>query len=893
MTRVFNNYNPITPQKELKSRTFLIALFIGIAMFLPYIISDNGYFLFYGDYSVQQVPFYKMCHEMIKNGTVSWNWSTDLGVNFFGSYSFYLLGSPFFWFTLIFPTSFVPYLVAPLLILKFALSALTAYLFIRRFTRTPNAAMLGGLLYAFSGFSVYNIFFNHFHEAIVFFPLLLYAIELLLTENRRGPVAIAVFLCGVSNYYFFFGMVVFTIIYWLIRTFSKSWKFEANKFFVLIFECVLGVLMGAAILLTTFLALKSNTRLSEFINGWDAILYGKEQIYANIIQTFFFPPDIPARPVFFPEADVKWSSLGGWLPLFSMCGVFGWMQAKKGHWLRRIIGVSIFMALIPVLNSAFSMFNEAYYARWYYMPILMMCLATVMAVEDKETNWKTAFKWTGAITAAFVLVIGFFPDKTDEGIWKFGLFSEGDIYPIRFAITCAFAVICLILLAILLTQLSGNRKFFINASIAVVCVVSVLYSSYFISTGRTHAYDIQNVMIDNLLESEIDLGDKTQFRIDTFDGVDNTGMFVGYDSINTFHSIVPQPIIDFYEFVGEERVVGSRPTVASYPIRSLLSVKYVLNRVGGSPFEENDRTLMPYYEFKEEQKGFKIYENQNYIPYGFTYDYYISYDECDLYGEEYRSNMLLKGLLLTSSQIEKYGSFMTDLAKDYNVGGINPEGKELILENDGYINDCKKLKENSAKTFTRTKNGFIAEIESQKRNLMFFSVPYDEGWSATVNGEKVEIEKVNVGFMAVEIPKGKATVEFNYKTPGLTLGLYISASAFILFILYTLFYFLLKKKHPEKFLLNFPEGDTFCEKFSKYDIEEEIELKKQQELSDLLAQDEFEENLEQDIKTTEEPSEDEFFKDIDLGKSENSIYKGFSGGFVINDNVLDDEKEEK
>ena len=28
----------------------------------------------------------------------------------------------------------------------------------------------------FSGFSVYNIFFNHFHEAIVVFPLLLWAL---------------------------------------------------------------------------------------------------------------------------------------------------------------------------------------------------------------------------------------------------------------------------------------------------------------------------------------------------------------------------------------------------------------------------------------------------------------------------------------------------------------------------------------------------------------------------------------------------------------------------------------------------------------------------------------------------------------------------------------------
>lgn len=885
MSRVFNNYSPLVPEKELKARTFFVSLFIGIAIFLPYIIADKGYFLFYGDYSVQQIPFYKMCHEMIRNGTVSWNWETDLGVNFFGSYSFYLLGSPFFWFTLLFPTSFVPYLIAPLLIVKIALAALTAYLFIRRFTRTPAAAMLGGILYAFSGFSVYNIFFNHFHEAIVFFPLLLLSIELLITENRRGPVAISVFLCGISNYYFFFGMVIFTVIYWLVRMFSKSWKFDFRRFLVLIFECVLGVLMGAAILLTTFLALKDNSRLKEVINGWNAILYGKEQIYANIIEVFFFPPDIPARPVFFPDADVKWSSLGGWLPLFSMCGVFAFMQSKKGHWIRRVLGISIFMAMIPVLNSVFSMFNESFYTRWFYMPILIMCLATVTAVEDKEVNWRTAYRWCLFITLAFVAVIGFFPSKTKDGGWRFGLYTEGNIYPARFAVTCAFSIVSLILLRLLITQLVSDRKYFLKASICVVSIISVLYASYFISTGRTHAYDIQNTMIDSLIEGNVDLGDRTQFRIDVYDGVDNTGMYLGYDSINTFHSIVPQSITDFYEYIGEERVVGSRPTVASYPIRSLLSVKYLLCGKDSDSFEEEGRPLMPDFEFLREENGYKIYENKDFIPYGFTYDHYISYEECDTYGKEYRANMMLKGILLNSEQIEKYSDILTDLSADYNVGGNNLNGKEVDIESEGYAKDCETLRKNSCRSFSRTKNGFTADINSKKENLLFFSVPFNSGWSATVNGQPVTIEKVNVGFMAVKIPSGDSTVEFTYKTPGLELGIYISLGAFILFIGYTAFYFVLSKRHPEKFLLNFPEGDALCEKFSRYDIEEQREREQEKEITDLLDEPD----------DADEDAEDEFFKKIDFSKTEKDIYKGFSGGFVVNDRFLegDDDKDKE
>ena len=101
-------------------RSFFFSFAVSFLFFIPFIIFDNGYFLFYGDFNVQQVPFYQMCHDAIRSGNIGWSWTTDLGANFIGSYSFYLLGSPFFWLTLPFPSEAVPYLMAPLLMLKSA-----------------------------------------------------------------------------------------------------------------------------------------------------------------------------------------------------------------------------------------------------------------------------------------------------------------------------------------------------------------------------------------------------------------------------------------------------------------------------------------------------------------------------------------------------------------------------------------------------------------------------------------------------------------------------------------------------------------------------------------------------------------------------------------------------
>ena len=167
-------------------KAFLYGMAISFVFFIPFIIFDNGYFLFYGDFNVQQVPFYQMCHDAVRSGNMRWSWTTDLGANFIGSYTFYLLGSPFFWLTIPFPSWMVPHLMGPLLILKFGCASLAGYTYLKRYVKEQNFAIIGGMLYAFSGFSIYNIFFNHFHEAIIVFTLMLAAMDEYMYHSRRG-----------------------------------------------------------------------------------------------------------------------------------------------------------------------------------------------------------------------------------------------------------------------------------------------------------------------------------------------------------------------------------------------------------------------------------------------------------------------------------------------------------------------------------------------------------------------------------------------------------------------------------------------------------------------------------------------------------------------------------
>lgn len=803
-------------------KIFLMAVVCAACFFVPYMIIDGGYFLFFGDFNVQQIPFYQLCHEAIRSGEIGWNFNTDLGANFIGSYTFYTITSPFFWLTLPFPNSWVPYFMGPLLILKFGLAALTSFLYIRRFTRRDASAQIGSLLYAFSGFSIYNVFFNHFHEAIVFFPLLLLAFELLVTEGRRGVFALAIAVCAIVNYFFFVGMLVFGIIYFAARMISGAIKPKAGMIVSVFLEAILGIAISAVILLPSYLAIADNSRVSELNLGWNSLLFGKESIYANVFAVFFMPPDLPARPVLFPESDVKWSSLGAWMPVFSMVGVFAYVAAKKGSWIKRVLITCAVMAFVPILNSAFYAFNNSYYVRWFYMPILIMALATSIAVEDLTISFKKAFKQVFAITLGITLIIGFFPN-TKSGKLQLGIFTQPDntMYIARFWITCFIAIASLLVLSVLLNTRRENMKVFLKNSLIAVVVVAIGFSNFFIASGKSHSYT-HYAVVDQLIEGELALeGEADTFRIDTFDCMDNTAMFLGYSSINAFHSVVPPSIMEFYEFVGEKRDVASRPTTDNYALRPLLSVKYLLRNDREDNFSDAvGNTKMPGYTYLFNDNGFDVYENENYIGYGFSYDAYLSLEDCEHLSGTERARAMLSAVLLDAAQIQKYG-YMFETYSEY----VTSAGHSASLSYESVKKECLLRAQTAATSFSTDKNSFTATVSRDKDTLVFFSIPYDSGWTAYVNGVETEIEEVNIGFMAVPVSAGESKIEFRYKTPGLAAGAIISLSALGALIIYLAVCFVYTRKHTVA--IYYPEGEQLLARFT-------IELAEEQNTAEEL-----------------------------------------------------------
>ena len=771
----------------------LLAALCGIITVGVVVYRNGGIFTYYGDYNCQQIAFYMHAHELVTSGQIGWDWNTDLGVNFIGSYSFYLLFSPFFWITLPFDTSMVPYLMAPLFVLKFVTCAVTAYFYIARFVKDKSFALIGGLLYAFSGYSIYNLFFNHFLDVAAFFPLILIGLEMLITEDKHGPFAAAVALNAVVNYWFFIGEVVFTVLYFFIRITDKDITHKFRKFIYVAIESVIGLLISAVVVLPSILAILDNPRTGadNFINGWNLWLYYSEQRVPAIIASFFFPPDMPSKQNMFTGQGAQWASMAGWLPLFGMSGVIAYVRCVKNDWLKKMIIACCVFALVPVLNSLFILFNHSFYARWYYMFILMLVLATAKALESSASekgsepiDLRKGIIPSICIIVGLILILFFTPVHYADGNWERGLLYNDS----WFFLSAGFAVICIFLVTVL--WFLQKKKYYKNLLILSTACICALYGFAYINLGYTFAGDHDEIIEDAVGLSEemsIPENESSFVRADFYECFENMGLYWNIPSIRCFHSVVTPSIMEFYPTVDVKRDVSSKPEYDLYELRALLSVKYLYADANEAT---EDSVLCEGFKYLTTENGYHIYENRNYIPMGFTFDSYITEDQYYEIFEAQRSEVLISSIVLNESQAKLYGQYLEhNRTPDVNV------------PYERFEDEAMERRRSSSYSFEYDHKGFTSKIYLLEDNLVFFSVPYEDGWTAYVNGKETVIEKVDVGFMAVFAEKGINEIVFVYNTPGLKLGAVISALSVIGLIAYMIFFRIEQRRKTDDYTL--------------------------------------------------------------------------------------------
>ena len=773
----------LTPREQSHKKFWqavgLCALTAAI-FFLPFYILDGGFFHYAGDFNSQQISFYRYMNGFVKgagypNSTFAgaprntFSWATDLGSGVMNAYSFYLYGSPFFWLSVLLPQSWLPYMMVPLLVLKFGVAGGGAYLYLRRYVKNANYAVLGACLYALSGFAVYNVFFNHFVDVVALFPYLLWALDEAIYENRHGLFAFWVAVNLLNNYFFFVGQVIFLCIYFVCKLTAKDFRLTGRKFGHLLWESVLGVAMGCLLLFPAVLSLLQNPRTIDLSSGWGFLTYAKVQQYLAILLSWILPPDSPYLTSVWSEGVIKWTSMTAYLPLCSLAGAMAYWRSRKADSKKRIVAVCAVCALVPVLNSAFYALNSSYYARWYYMPILILAAMTVNALEDPDIDLDAPARGIGWIMLA-TLVFAVVPvrDDTTE-TWSFGVLKN----PEQFFVVLGFGLLGLMLYRVLCSKWRQDNRF-AQRMTAAVLVFACTFTMVHIGIGKFGQWHTDSDLVEQdtnalLLKNDLPEGD---YRIDTYKIHDNIGMWLDKSCLQYFGSTAAPSILSFYPGLGVKRDVRSEPEITNYALRGLLSVEYLITTPEKRESFEDEADAG--WTYLADVDGYTLYHNDNYVPMGFTYDYYVTEATYQTSIKTLRSNLLMRALVLTDEDVAQYGKYLTELSEDM----LND------LHYDSYTQDCADRRAHSCSVFQMNNAGFHAEITMDKANLVFFSVPYDDGFTAYVNGEKTDILQVDEGLMAVLCPAGASSIDFVYQAAGLSTSRVVTAVAIPVWVVY-------------------------------------------------------------------------------------------------------------
>lgn len=745
--------------------SFLIGFFLYIFTVLPILINDNGIMTFMGDYSSQSIPFTYHIRDCLLSGNVCWDWSSGLGSQFLGDYAYYNLFSPFSLFYLIVPRGSVIYAMPFVTALKYGVGSCLAFFYASRFLKNKHYAVIAGVIYMFSSFSGYNVIF-HFADVFAFFPLLLIAVEELCVNKRRCVFALTVCFMALLNYYFFAGQAVFCVIYFFVRFFDIKLVNMLKKLLSVAFEAVMGFAMSAVFLLPVLVYLSASSKATGMIAPSDMLIYSDGFNYLKLIQSAFMLPDQFFFTSLFPSVDNVYpfgnlsASIAFYIPLFSMAGVISFAWARKKSWLTIIMVICGVMAFVPVLNQLFSALNSAYYVRWLYMPMLIACVMSLSALEEK-----ISFK-PGIITCTavvFAMIIYQLVVDTNGFISKVSQRTNFSVYQtmLHFAVT----VLSLVLL-IVIVKSKRDKDFIPKLYIfSIICtymcygvMVQYLYSSIPSKDANTAAFAFGEDLPEECREGNPRIALSAT----------NANLVWGADSPSHLNSLHDEGFTQFLDdsSLGYESGVYDRIAFDYKELCDLISVKY---------FAGLGKTGDKYDTFKKvgTMGEYVIYENPDYIPMGFVYDSMISRDAfLSIQDKKLKHLTYLKALVVADTS--GFSDILTDIS--------DTAGEEI--SDDEYERLISDRRRSAAYSCEKTNNGLIAQIELEKENVVFFSVSYNDGWSAYVDGEKTDVYNVNNGCVGVRAQEGRHEIRLCYTVKGFTEGIVITSVSSVVLLVY-------------------------------------------------------------------------------------------------------------
>lgn len=757
-------------------------LFVGIFIaFKGFILGEKTYF--FKDIGSDSINFsypvmYHIASYMAKYGVPKWSFNMGMGQSIFP----FMLRDPFDIFYFLAGKDSITYGIIYKEVIKILLGGMTFFFYLRKVGISAFSSVAGSLMFAFSGFVILGSGWYYFTFEAFNLALFLLATEQLLKDKTWFLFPIAVALTCISQPFNLYLFGLFLIVYTLLRLYQTD-KLNVKDSGMLFLKMaglgVVGMLVAGPFFVENVVQLFESPRgggafsLATTLKSQPMFEPASAaELGTGILR--FFSTDILGGGMDFRgwknllEAPMSYCGLPA---LLLMPQVFGFLSKKMK------IGFGIFLAfwlipmIFPYFRHAFWLFSGDYYRIFSFFISLVFIYYSLTAldliIQHRKVNMITLIA-----TTVLLLVLLNYPYFEDKGM-------------VNSAIS-AFAAIFIIGYAAVLFMIGKTGKPGFKYGFLAMLFIEVLFMTNSLMNDREpmtpedlegrHSYnDYTNEAV-----AFINAHDKSFFRIDkayrsspAIHYSINDAMAQDYRGTSAYNSFNQEYYIKYLTLLGlcdPNDETSSR--WAQGFLRRIIpeaesSVKYILTHSIDFPLW---RAICD----SVTRKGDVIVLKSKFaLPFGFTYNSYIKESTYATLSGNQKDFVSLDAVVIKDEDVTGCKNLKEfNLADTTNVALFSPEF---------YAGKIAKLKQDTLnlQEFSNTHLKGVANMTEEK--VMFFSLPYDGGWTTYVDGKEAKRMILSAGMTGLLLSRGQHNIEFKYELRYYQKGIYMSLAGLAIF----------------------------------------------------------------------------------------------------------------
>lgn len=822
--------------------SFIIPIIIMIGVYLSqgiYWNSDTSPLL--GDGFHQYVIFDIALRNILHgNGSLFYTFTSGLGLNFYALSSYYLGSflSPLVYF---FNLSNMPDAVYLTTLLKFGLIGLSTYFSLNKlFQSIPKPLKLAlSTSYALMSFTVSQLEIKTWLDVFILIPLIITGLQLLITEKKFLLYFTSLSILFIQNYYFGYMTALF-LIFWYLCQISWDFKTRKSSFLDFIITSVLAGMASLIMTLPTLFDLQTHgeklTEVTKFQteNSWYLDLFAKQFIgsfdttkYGAIPMIFVGLLPFILTILFFTLKSIKFHVKLIYAIFFTFLIASFYIEALDLFW-QGMHTPNMFLHRYAWIFSTLLIYTAAEVLNrlreikiWNFLVSLFLVVTGFLATIYLKSHYSFLTDLNILLTFEFLVVysllllavikkfisINLFAilislfimvemslnaSSQMDGIAKEWGFASRSAYSRDIPAMDSFSTYIgnsFTRTEKLQTQ-TGNdsMKFNYNgisqfSSVRNRSASSTLDKLGFKSSGTNLnlRYANNSILADSLFGIQYNISDNP---------IDKYGFKDIYqkDNITLYENQYSLPIAFASQSVYND---------VKYNEHTLDNQASFLNQLANVNFDyfspipydktENTNDLISVTSSSNEdsaiQYQIEVPENSQ---------VYLSFTNLHFSNDKQKKvDILVNGEKKTFTTDNVFSFFNLGYTKEKKTFNINvsfPGNSQVSFESPTFYRldtqtlteAIQKIKEQPV-TVSTSKNKVFATYDVKQDTSIFFTIPYDKGWSAYQDGKKIEIKQAQTGFMKVDVPKGKGTITLSFIPNGFITGAICSFTSLLLF----------------------------------------------------------------------------------------------------------------